>query len=112
MKTCTQQNLPEAAGTPRRLMIIVLMMSTLFAPLARVADANDSFQYNTLYNPSPAQLKAEERGRVMIYDGLDNALVERALDEQFDRIGHMMFIRTRQSASDDDEEDTAEDDGC
>jgi hypothetical protein len=43
---------------------------------------------------------------------LDNAVVERALDEQFGRIEHMMFVRTRQSSSDDDDEDTVEDDGC
>jgi hypothetical protein len=112
MKTFTQRNLPEEAGTLKRLMIIVVLMGTLPAPYARATDANDSFQYNALFNPSPAQLKAEERGRVMIYDGLDNALVEHALDDQFDRIEYMMFIRTRQSTSDDDDEDTTEDDGC
>lgn len=50
----------------------------------------------------------------MIYDGLDNAMVERALDEQFDRIEHMMFVRNRQSSSDDDDdgEGYVEDDGC
>jgi hypothetical protein len=112
MKTSTQRNLPDETGTLSRLMFIVLLMGTLLAPLARAADANDSFQYNALFNPSTAQLKAEDRGRVMIYDGLDNAVVERALDEQFSRIEHMMFVRTRQNSSDDDDEDTVEDDGC
>ena len=66
-----------------------------------------------MFNPTSAQLRVEERGRVMIYDGLDNALVEHALDDQFDRIEHMMFIRTRQSSSDDeDDDDSVEDDGC
>ena len=112
MTTFTQRNLSEETDTLSRLMFTVLLMGTLLAPLARAANPNESFQYNTLFDPTPARLKAEERGRVMIYDGLDNALVERALDEQFDRIEHMMFIRTRQSSSDDDNAATADDDGC
>ena len=114
MKTSTLQNLPDETDTFSRLMLIVLLMSTLLPPLATAAaaGAKDGFQYNALFNPTPARLRVEERGRVMIYDGLDDAAVERALDEQFDRIEHMMFIRTRQSSSDDDEEDTAGDDGC
>ncbi|MGB7930825.1 MAG: hypothetical protein WCH04_01135 [Gammaproteobacteria bacterium] len=41
-------------------------------------------------------------------------MVERALDERFDRIEHMMFVRNRQSSSDDDDdgEGYVEDDGC
>ena len=113
MKISAQLNLPEESSTLSRLMSIALLMGTMLAPHARAADANDSFQYNALFNPTPAQLKAEDRGRVMIYDGLDNAVVEHALDEQFDRIEHMMFIRTRQSSSDeDDDENIVEDDGC
>ncbi len=112
MNTSTQSYLPEETGTLSRLMFIVLLMGTLLAPLAQAADANDGFQTNALFNPTPAQLKAEARGRVMIYDGLDNTVVERALDEQFDRIEHMMFVRTRQSTPDDDDEYIIEDDGC
>ena len=112
MKTSTQQNLPEESGTLSRLMFIVLLMGTLLAPLGQAAEANDGFQYNAPFNPTTAQLKAEERRQVMIYDGLESAAVERAFDEQFDRIEHMIFIHTRQSSSDDDEEDTAGDDGC
>jgi hypothetical protein len=111
MNTSTQRYLPEEIGTLSRLMFIVLLMGTLLAPLAKAADANDGFQTNALFNPTLAQLSAEARGRVMIYDGLDNTVVERALDEQFDRIEHMMFVRTRQSTQDDDEY-IVEDDGC
>ena len=114
MKTSTQRILSEETGTISRLTFIVLLMGSLLAPVAKAADANDGFQYNALFNPTSAQLKAEDRGRVMIYDGLDSAVVERALDEQFDRIEHMMFVRTRQSTRDDEDdgEGYVEDDGC
>jgi hypothetical protein len=112
MKTSTQRYLPEETDTLSRLMLIVSLLGTLLAPIAKAADANDGFQYNALFNPATAQLKAEARGRVMIYDGLDNTEVDRALDEQFDRIEHMMFIRTRQSTPDNDDEYIVEDDDC
>jgi hypothetical protein len=112
MKTSIKQYLPEETGTLSRLMFIALFLGALLEPTAQAADANDGFQTNALFNPTPSQLKAEARGRVMIYDGLDNTVVERALDEQFDRIEHMMFVRTRQSTPDDDDEYIVEDDGC
>ena len=46
----------------------------------------------------------------MIYDGLDNNTIERALDKHFDRIDNMMFVRIHHV--DDDGEDYDEDDGC
>ena len=112
MKTFTHRSLSHETGTLSRLMFIVLFLGSLLAPLVRAADANDGFQYNALFNPTTAQLRAEDRGRVMIYDGLDNAVVERALDEQFDRIEHMMFTRTRQGPLDDDDSGAADDDDC
>jgi hypothetical protein len=113
MKTPIRQIEPEESSTFIHRLLIGLLLSIVLAPPTMAADANDSFQYNALFNPTSGLLKAEARGRVMIYDGLDNTVVERALDEQFDRIEHMMFIRTRQSSSDDeDDDDSVEDDGC
>ena len=113
MKTPIQQIEPEESSTLIHQLLVGLLLGMVLAPPTIAADANDSFQYNALFNPTTDQLKVEARGRVMIYDGLDNKVVERALDEQFDRIENMMFIRTRQTSSyDDDEEDVVEDDGC
>ncbi|HYQ71946.1 MAG TPA: hypothetical protein VET88_08460, partial [Gammaproteobacteria bacterium] len=69
-----------------------------------------AFQTRVLFSPTDSQLRAETRGRVMIYDGLEDADVERALDEQFDRVEHMMFVRTRHTAP--DGESSYDDDGC
>jgi hypothetical protein len=87
-----------------------LLTGMLLAPVAMTADAEDSFQYKALFSPSDAQQRAEARGHIMIYDGLENAVVERAMDEQFDRVEHMMFVRTRNTQP--DGEVSYDDDGC
>jgi len=115
MKTPLQLNVTGEFATLIRRVLIGALLGTVLTPPTMAAAANDRFQYNALFNPTRGQLKAEARGRVMIYDGLDHAVVERALDEQFERIEHMMFVRTRQTASDDDDGDgevIVEDDGC
>lgn len=93
--------------------LIGLLMGMLLVPVATTVDAEDSFQQNALFNPSNSQLQAEARGRIMIYDGLDNAIVERAMDEQFDRIEHIMFVRIRNTHNTQpDSEVFYDDDGC
>ena len=87
-----------------------LLLGSLLVSAPLAAGAEDRFQMNALFNPSQALQQAEARGRVMIYDGLDEAVVERALDEQFERIEHMMFTRTRHTETNGDV--SVEDDGC
>ena len=69
---------------------LVLALSTVALP----ASARDSYQERVLFSPSSEILQAEANGRIMIYDGLNNETVEKALDDQFDRIENMMFVRT------------------
>ena len=87
--------------------IVICLLALLSSGLAGAADR---YQYKVLFNPAEHVLNAEQRGRIMIYDGLENELVERAMTEQYDRIENMMFVRTRFEQPDGSFE--VEDDGC
>ena len=71
-------------------------------------EAADNWYKNQLLHPSGHQLKAEQRGRVAIYDGLHESTVDAALDTQFERIENMMFVRVAHTMPDGD--DWADDD--
>jgi len=87
---------------------VVQLISYLFLPVMEVAAAPD-WQEQRLLAPSAPQLSTEQRGRVVIYDGLDEALVDRALDTQFERVENMMFVRVRHT---DPQGDSWADDDC
>ena len=76
---------------------VVQLISGLALPVA-AAD----WQAQRLLAPSGPQLSTEQRGRVVIYDGLDETLVDRALDTQFARVENMMFVRVRHTEPDGD----------
>ncbi len=81
--------------------------------------AYDDWQMERLFNPSPEELEREANGSIFIYDGLKDKIADRAMDENFDRVEAMMFVRTvvtddaaeplRDEASG---EVIVEDDGC
>ena len=87
-----------------------LLMANLLLTLSTPALSADSFQQKMLFSPSESMLEAEARGRIMIYDGLDSASVDRAMDEQFNRIDNMMFIRIHHE--EDNGQYSVDDDGC
>jgi hypothetical protein len=79
----------------RRLLIMsVFAGSLLLSPLAQAVDLRD-IELRRLFEPTPAELRAEQAGRVYIYEGLQEADIARALSEQFTRVNSMMFIRVR-----------------
>ena len=99
-------------GIPASILLIVASMQPLYAD-------QDSWQMTSLLQPSPAQLEREKHGRVVIYHGVKDTDVARAMDEQFERIEAMMFTGT--VVTDDEgqplrDPDTdliiVEDDGC
>jgi hypothetical protein len=73
--------------SPLSIFLIVTSMQPVFAD-------EDSWQMTNLFQPSPAQIERERNGRVMIYHRVKDTDVERAMDEQFERVEAMMFTGT------------------
>ncbi len=86
----------------------LLALSFLASSASTIAD--NGYQQNVLFSPGPSILQAEAKGRIMIYDGLQNETIELAMNEQFDRIENMMFVRTQYLQEDGEYE--VEEDGC
>ncbi|MGD8852812.1 MAG: hypothetical protein PVI28_10440 [Gammaproteobacteria bacterium] len=99
----------------RLSVVFIASLSCFAAP----AGAEDGWQERMLFSPSAHQLELEQRGRVMIYDGMKDSQIRRAIDTQFDRIQSMMFVRTIATDAEgevlrDDQggDVVVEDDGC
>ena len=62
-----------------------------------IADAADvrEIELRRLFEPTQGELTDEASGRIYIYDGLRDTDIERAMEEQFERIDNMMFIREK-----------------
>ena len=73
----------------------VLLTQTASAIKAAEYVGSEEWQQRRLFTPTPSELQQETSGRIFIYDGLMEADLERALDEQFQRVESMMFIRTK-----------------
>ncbi len=78
-----------------RSLALTLLLHAVSFNLA-AADVRD-IELRRLFEPTPAELRAEQSGRIYIYDGLQTADVARALDEEFDRVESMMFVRTKKT---------------
>lgn len=89
----TQMNTPSKLKTGRVLLNKILLTS-VFLFSAMSVQAENSYQQRVLFTPSHSILLAEARGRIMIYDGVKSESVDKAMDEQFDRIETMMFVNT------------------
>jgi len=72
--------------------VVVLLGSGSIAQ-AKQTDFINTWQTNILTNPSEHQLQREKQGKVTIFDGLTDRLVDDIMDTQFDRIESMMFVR-------------------
>ena len=77
---------------------------------AATASSAPDWQLMLLLHPSAQQIQVENKGRVVIYDGLKSTDIDKAMDQEFDRIDHMMFIRTKIPAPEGGY--AQDDDGC
>ena len=96
MKTYTNSRI-ETLNIVKFSQKLILYSLLAFNPTLLFAG---DYQQNMLFTPSKHILEAEARGHVMIYDGLKNETVEKAMDHQFSRIDSMMFIRTKYQQAD------------
>jgi hypothetical protein len=113
----TPQIWRRTMNTVTTLTSIAIIAGSLFTGNAQ-AELRDWYKQQ-LFEPSPQQLAMEQRGRIMIYDGLRDTDVQLALDEQFDRVESMMFTGTIMTDGEgeplvdsDTGEVLVEDDGC
>ncbi len=102
----------------KRIISFICLPALLLAS-GQLKAASDDWQLRMLNQPSEAQLALEKKGRVFIYDGLTDAQVEQAVDQQFERMHSMMFVRTVVTDADGESmtdpetgELIVEDDGC
>jgi hypothetical protein len=86
-----KRDITVGARTPIRLLVLVCSFATVAASAA--PDVSD-IELRRLFEPTASELAAEAQGRIYIYEGLRDIDVQRAMDEQFDRVQYMMFIRT------------------
>jgi hypothetical protein len=74
-------------------VVIAIAASTAAASSEEI----DSYQQNALFHPSVSQLTRESRGLIYIYDGLTHETIDKAMDNQPDRIESMMFVNTKKT---------------
>ena len=72
----------------------VILASLLGVMLpAQLTHADEySWQMKQLFNPGKIRLQAENQDKILIYQGLKDTDVNRAMDDQYKRIEYMMFI--------------------
>jgi len=101
---------------------ILPLLSTalaLAAPLPAAAADVSEIELRRLFEPTKAERAEEEKGQIYIYEGVRDTDVQRALDEEFERVQNMMFIRTIKTDDEGEAERDphtgdveVEDDGC
>jgi hypothetical protein len=68
-------------------------VASAFTGEAAMGSESLDYQERLLLYPTPEQLATEEAGRVHIYDSMEIGQVNEAMDQHFNRIENMMFIR-------------------
>ena len=67
-------------------MKVSVIFALLIASSTVFADELRDIELRRLFDPTPAELRAERAGGVYIYDGLRDTDIEHAMQEEFDRV--------------------------
>ena len=98
--------------TIKDIAVLIGVLAGIYANLvfqdSLAAGHPDEIDHQPLHQPSAALRASEKRGRITIYDRIPVSEVELALDQQFERIDSMMFVRTQYPVAD----GGVEDDDC
>ena len=89
-------------STTRGTAAMLIYLCTTCQSFASTPDAGD-WNRNQLLKPTAGQLRAEQRRRVAINDGLHETTVDEALDTQCRRKPNMMYDRDTQTTPEGDE---------
>ena len=83
------------------IFILTTAMALGLGSASAAAQGKDlrDIELRRLFEPTPAELRQEQSGRVYIYDGLKEADIDRAMREQFQRVDSMMFIRVKPASA-------------
>jgi hypothetical protein len=102
----------------RRSSVLLCSVLMCYSAVAASGDVEE-IELRRLFEPTMAERADEAGGRIYIYDGVRDRDIRRAMDEEFERVDSMMFIRTRKTDTDGNiERDQqtgevmVEDDGC
>ena len=104
-----------------KLLVPFTLISTVSAANTSLAGFQEpsTWQERRLFHPTASERKGELRGRIMIYDGMRDIDIQRALEQNFERVEAMMFVRTKVTDEKGDVlrdpatgEAIVEDDGC
>jgi hypothetical protein len=97
--------------TVTSILIGGLLFSTICSAQGSIYIGSEEWQMRRLLEPTAMEQAAEAAGRIFIYDGLKESEIEAALDAEFERMEHMMFIRVKKETPS-GEVVYYEDDGC
>ena len=76
------------------LVCQLILLALAGVVYSNAAKSSENWQMIRLLHPSAANLASEKKGKIIIYSGLTDKVVGKALDDNFDRIESMMFTKT------------------
>lgn len=95
---------------PGTVALLLLGAGLATQPAAEPPAGVTAIDKRRLFNPTPSERAAEQRGRIYIYDGLHERDIDQAFETEFERIESMMFIRLQRDSPTGGT--ATQDDGC